>query len=182
MWSDKNCGLYLANKVLYTNCQSWPLPLTSWPKIDRVPSLVLLNLHVKFVSDWTKTAVCFLLIRLYKQITCTKWIVFLLSSRLTLKFESDLTRTVVCIVPTRFNSQSAKVEIDLWFPQPKINRVPTLINYNSNVNLKVIGQKMWSVSCPQCLFYRQRAKVDVDLWPHYPKSIDFLLLLWTTYM
>ena len=39
-WSGKNCSLYPAHKVLYKECQSWPWPLTPWPKINRVPPLI----------------------------------------------------------------------------------------------------------------------------------------------
>ena len=44
-------------KVLYIECQSWPWPLNPWPKINRVPPLIIHNLHVKFESDWTNTVV-----------------------------------------------------------------------------------------------------------------------------
>ena len=41
MWSLKAIWqkLYHAHKVLCTECQSWPWPLTPWPKMDRVPPL-----------------------------------------------------------------------------------------------------------------------------------------------
>ena len=51
-WSDKNCSLYRVHKVLHTECQSWPWPLTPLPKINRVPPLIIHNLHAKFESYW----------------------------------------------------------------------------------------------------------------------------------
>ena len=66
-WLVKNCSRYRAHKVLYTECQSWPWPLTPWPKINRVPPLIIHNLHVKFESDWAKTVVCILPTRSYTQ-------------------------------------------------------------------------------------------------------------------
>ena len=51
--------------------QSWPWPLTSWPKINRVPPLIIHNLQVKFESDWAKTVVCILPKVLY--IECQSW-------------------------------------------------------------------------------------------------------------
>ena len=42
----------------YTDCQSCPWPLTMWPKNNRVPPLIIHNLHVKFESDWAKSVVC----------------------------------------------------------------------------------------------------------------------------
>ena len=50
--------LYPAHKVLYTQCRSWPWLLTPWLKINRVPPLIIHNLHVKFESDLAKTVVC----------------------------------------------------------------------------------------------------------------------------
>ena len=59
-WSGKNCSLYMycMQKVLYTECQSWPWPLTPWPQIKRVPPLIMKNLYLKFESDWAKSLVC----------------------------------------------------------------------------------------------------------------------------
>ena len=64
---DSNSSLYRVHMVLYTECQSWPWPLTLRPKINRVPPLIVHNLHVKFESDWTKTVVCILPTRSYIQ-------------------------------------------------------------------------------------------------------------------
>ena len=63
----KNCSLYRVNKVLYTECKSWPWPLTPWPQINRFPPFIINNLHVKFKSDWAKTAVCIVSTRSYTQ-------------------------------------------------------------------------------------------------------------------
>ena len=49
--------------------QSLPWPMTLWPKINRVPSLIINNLHVKFESDWAKTVVCIVSTRSYTQST-----------------------------------------------------------------------------------------------------------------
>ena len=45
--------------------QSWPWPMTPWPKMNRVSLLIIHNLHVKFGSDWAKTVVCILPTRSY---------------------------------------------------------------------------------------------------------------------
>ena len=66
-WLGKNWSRYCVHKVLYTECQSWPWPLTPWPKINRVPPLIINNLHVKFESDWAKTVVCIVSTRSYTQ-------------------------------------------------------------------------------------------------------------------
>ena len=50
-----------------TEYQSWPLPLTSWPKINRVPPLIIHNFYVKFKSDLVRTAVCIVSKRSYTQ-------------------------------------------------------------------------------------------------------------------
>ena len=68
-WLNKTCSLYHDHKVSYIEYQSWPRPLTLWPKINRVPLLIIHNLHVKIERDWTKTAVCIMPTRFYKQST-----------------------------------------------------------------------------------------------------------------
>ena len=65
-WMNFNCSRYCAHKALYTECQNWPWPLTSWPKINRVPPLIIHNLNVKFESDWTKTVAYILATRSYR--------------------------------------------------------------------------------------------------------------------
>ena len=45
--------------------QSWPWPLTPWPIINRVPPLIIHNLHVKFESVWAKTVVAIVPTRSY---------------------------------------------------------------------------------------------------------------------
>ena len=71
MWSLKaigrNCSCYHVHNVLYTECQNWPWPLTPWPKINRVPPLIIHNLHVKFESDCSKTVITIVSIRSYTQ-------------------------------------------------------------------------------------------------------------------
>ena len=66
-WLDKYCSCYRVHKVLNTECRSWPWPLTSWPKINRVLSLPIHNLHVKFESDGAKTVVAIVPTRSYTQ-------------------------------------------------------------------------------------------------------------------
>ena len=126
-WLDINCSLYCANNALYTECQSWPL--TPWSKINRVPPLIISNLHVKFESDWAKTIDCIVSTRSHTQSAKVdlwprdpKSIGFLLSSSTThhnVKFESDWAKIVVYILPTRSYRQSAKVDLDLWSCDPK---------------------------------------------------------------
>ena len=76
-----------------------------------------------------------------------------------------------------FYVQSAKVDLDLWPPWPKINRVPPLIMANVHVNFESDCAKTVVAIVPT-RFYVQSAKIDLDLWPRDPKSIGFLLSSW----
>ena len=71
MWSLKVieliCSLYCAHKAIYTECKNWPWPLTPWSKINWVPPLLIINLHVKFEKDSTQTVICILSTRSYTQ-------------------------------------------------------------------------------------------------------------------
>ena len=100
----------------YTQCQNWPWSLIPWPQINRVPPLIILNLHVKFKRDWTITA--------------------------------------VFIVSTKLCKQSAKVDLDIWPHDPK--SIGFLISLSTTCmwSLKVIGQKLQPVSCPQSFIHR----------------------------
>ena len=66
-WLGKKCSRYRVHKVLYTECHGWPWPLTPWPKINRVPPLIIHNLHMKIESDWAKTVVAIVPTRSYTQ-------------------------------------------------------------------------------------------------------------------
>ena len=111
--------MYRVHKVLYTECQSWPWPLTPWHKINRVPSIIIHNSHAKFESDWAKT--------------------------------------VVCIMPTRSYTHSAEVDLNLWLRDPK--SIGFLLSSSTTYmwSLKLIGQKLWSLSCPQGRVWRNHA-------------------------
>ena len=71
MWSMKVIGQKLKSLLcpqgLIHRVPKWPWPLTSWPKINRVPPLIIHNLHMKFESDWAKTVVCIVSTRSYTQ-------------------------------------------------------------------------------------------------------------------
>ena len=129
------------NKVLYTECHSWPWPLTPWPKINRIPPLIIHNLHVKFESDWAKTVVAIVSTKSYTQSP-------------HVKFESDWAKTVVAIVSTRSYTHSVTVDLDFWPRDPK--SIGFLLSSSTTYmwSLKVIGQKLWSLSCPQSLIHR----------------------------
>ena len=58
-WLGENCCLYSFHKVLYIECQSWPWSLNSWPKINKLPPLIIHNLHVKFERGWKKNFSCY---------------------------------------------------------------------------------------------------------------------------
>ena len=147
MWSLKvirqKTSLYTANKVLFTKCQSWPWPLTPWPKINRVPPLVFHNLHWKSENDWAKTIVCKVSTMYYTQCKSWPWPMtpwpkinrapLLIIHNLHVKSESDWAKTIVCIVSTRSYTQSAKRWPWPMTPWPKINRVPPLIIHNLHV-------------------------------------------------
>ena len=55
-WLNKKCSLYHAHKVLQRvpKAQSWPWPLTLWPKVKRIFLLIINNFCVKFENDCTK--------------------------------------------------------------------------------------------------------------------------------
>ena len=128
-WLGKNWSRYRVHKVLYTDCQSWPWPLTPWAKINRVPPLIIHNLHMKLESDWVKTVVAIMSTRSYTNCHSWPWpltpwpkinrVPSLIIHNLHVKFESDWAKTVVAIVSTRFYTQSAKVDLDLWPREPK---------------------------------------------------------------
>ena len=100
----KNHSLHRIYMVLYTECQR--------PKINRVPTLIINNLHVKFENDWTKIiVVCIVLTQLYTQSAKVYLDIWpkinrdppLINNNLHMTFESDLAKTIFCIlvVPTR---------------------------------------------------------------------------------
>ena len=57
----------IVSTMYYTQCQSWPWPMTPWPKINRIIPLIIHNIHVKSESDWAKTIVCIVSTRSYTQ-------------------------------------------------------------------------------------------------------------------
>ena len=57
----------IVSTMYYTQCQKWPWPMTPWPKINRVPPLIIHNLHGKSESDVAKTIVCIVPTRSYTQ-------------------------------------------------------------------------------------------------------------------
>ena len=62
-----DCSCYRAHKALYTECQMWPWILTQWSKINRLPPLIIHNLHMEFESHWAKTVVSIVSTRSYTQ-------------------------------------------------------------------------------------------------------------------
>ena len=189
MWSLK----VIAHKVIYTEWQSWPWHLTQWPKINRVPPLIIHNLHVKFESDWAKTAVCIVSkSSLYTECqswpwTLTLWhkinrVPSLIIHNLHVKFNLKLIKQklhLYCVQKVFYTEcQSWPWPLTLW---PKINRVPSLIIHNLHVKFENDWAKT-AVCIVSTRSYTQSAKVDFDLWPHDSKSIGFLLSSSTTYM
>ena len=87
--------------------------------------------------------------------------------QLTVKFEINWAKTVVCSLSIMSFTQSVKV--DLW--PCDLKSIGFLLSSRTVYmwSLKVIGQKLKSVSCPQGFI----AKVDLDLWSRDPKSIGF---------
>ena len=145
-WLGKNCSLYRAHKVLYTECQSWTWPLTQWPKINRVPPLIINNLHVKFESHREVTVVCILPTR-----------------QSTMDGRTDAhTRSL-----TQPHTNGC-ITISLT-PWHKINRVPPLIIHNLHVKFGSDWAKA-VVAIVSTRSYIQSAKVDLGLLPHDPKS------------
>ena len=149
-WLGKNCSRYRVHKVLYTECHSWPWPLTPWPKINRVPPLIIHNL-CEVWKWWVKNCSRY---RAHKVLhtECQSWpwpltpwpkinrVPPFIIHNLHVKFESDWSKTVVAIVPTRPCTQSAKVDLDLWPGDPKL--IGFLLSSSTTYmwNLKVIRQ------------------------------------------
>ena len=73
----------------------------------------------------------------------------LIIDNLHVKYESDWAKTVVCILPTRSYTQSAKVDLDLWPPDQKSIGFFLSPSTTYMWSLKVIGQKLQSLLCPQ---------------------------------
>ena len=106
---------------------------------EKGPSLIN-NLHMKFASDQAKTValscpqgfkgIVLNLTLAFDHATKINKVLALIIHNLHVKFESDRANTVVCIMPTRFYIQSAKVDLNLWLREPKINRVLPLIIHN----------------------------------------------------
>ena len=121
-----------------------------WPQINRVPPLIIHNLHVKFESDWAKSVAFIVSTRSYTQsakvdldlLPKINRVPPLIINNLYVKFESDWAITVVCILSTRSYSQSAKVDLDLWPCDPK--SIGFLLSSSTTYmwSMKVIGQKL----------------------------------------
>ena len=152
MWSLKVIGQKLKS-LLCPQGQSWPWPLTPWPKINWIRPLIMVNVHVKFESDWAKTEVAIVSTRSYTQsgkVDLDLWpcdpkinrVPPLIINNLHVKFESDWAKTVVCIVSTRSYTQSAKVDLDLWPRDPKSIGFLLSSWWMCMWSLKVIGQKL----------------------------------------
>ena len=129
MWSGKKCSLYRVHKVLYTEFQSWPWPLIPWPKINRVPLLIIHNWNVKFESDQEKKCSLYRVHKvLYTEFQSWPWPLIpwpkinrgfpLVIHKWHVKFESDGTKRVFCIVSTR---QSAMDALTDSLTQPHMN-------------------------------------------------------------
>ena len=186
-----SCSLYCANKALYAECQSWPWPMTLCPQINRVPPLIIHNLHVKFESDWTKAVVCIVSTRSYTQSRKIdldlwprdpKWIGFLLSPSTTYMWSLKVIGKNNSIYRVH---KVLYTECQRWpwplTPWLKINRVPPLIIHNLHVKFESNWTKI-VVCIVSTRSYTHSAKVDLDLWPRDPKSIGFLLSSSTIYL
>ena len=163
-WLGKNCSLYRADKVLYTECQIWPWPMISWPNsigfLLSSPKTCIWSLKeiglklqslscaqkfckqsAKFVDIWPHdpTSIEFLLLHV--------------------KFESDWVKTAVCIMPTKFYTQSAKGDLYLWPRDTKSIGFPF-----HHHQLRCEVWKRFDFCIVSTRFYTQSAKVDLDLW------------------
>ena len=181
----------IVSTMYYTQCQSWPWPMTPLPKINWDPPPIIHNLHVKSESDWAKTIVCIVSIRSYTQcqswpwpmtpwpkinrvhpphhpqLTCEDW--KWLGYNCSLYHVHTILYTVYQCGPWPLT------------PWPKINRVPPLIIHN----LHMKSESDWAktgVGIVSTRSYTQSAKVDIDLWYCDLKLIGSLLSSSTTYM
>ena len=176
-----NRSRYCTHKALYTECQRWPWPLTPWPQINRVPPLIIHNLHVKFKSDCAKTVVCILSTRSYTQSDKVDLDLWPRHPHLTCEVWKWLGKS--CSVYRVHKVLYTECQSWPWplTPWPKINRVPSFIIYNLPVKFESDWAKI-VVSIVSTRSYTLSAEVDLDLWPCDPKSIGFLLSSSTTYM
>ena len=130
---------------------------------------------MKYESDWSKTGCIVPTHFIYRvpklTLTFDPWpknnrILPLIIYNLHAKF---VKKTVVCIMPSRFYKQSAKVDFDLWPCNPKPKGFLLSSSTMCMGSLKVIGQKLYSVSCPQGFKHRvPKLTLTFDL-----KSIGF---------
>ena len=142
-WSGENCSLYQGNDVSQAEWQSWPWPLILQPKINRVTLLIMPKLHMKFESDWAKTAIYIVSTRFYTQsANVDLWprnptsIEFLLLSSSTTACEVWVKN---CSPYCAHNVKYTECQIWPWplTPQPKINRVPP--RTIQNLHLKFVS-------------------------------------------
>ena len=175
-------------RSLYTECHSWPWPLTLWPKISRVSLLIIHNLHMKIESDWAKTVVAIVPTRSYTQSAAVDLDLWPLDPKSIGLLFSSFTAYMwsLKVIGQKLLSLSChQVKCDGWpWPLtlwPKINRVPPLIIHNLHVKFESDWAKT-VVAIVSTRSYTLSATVDLDLWPLDPKSIGFLLSSSTTYM
>ena len=134
--------------------ESWSWPLTSWPKINRVPPLIMNKQLTCEVWKWPSKNCSLYHAHNVLQRTYESWpwplipwpkinrFPPLIMNNLHIKFESDRAKTVVCIVPTRFYRLSAKVDLGLWPRDPKSIGFLLSSWWMCKWSLKVIGQKL----------------------------------------
>ena len=170
--------------MYYTQCQSWPWPLTPWPKINRVPPLIIHNLHMKSESDWAKTIVCIVSTMYYTQSAKVDLDLWSHDPK-SIGFTYEVWKWLECKCSLYHVHKVFYTECQCWpWPltqRPKINRVPPLIIHN----LHVKSESDWAktvVGIVSIRSYTQSAKVDFDLWSRDSKSIGSVLSYSTTYM
>ena len=153
--------------------QSWPWSMTPWPKINRVPPLIIHNLHVKFESDWAKTEVAIVSTRSYTQ---------------SAKVDLDLWPCDPKSIGSSSHHPQLTCEVLKWFgknwsrycvhkvlytkcqswpwpltPWPKINRFLLSSSTTYMWSFKVIWQKLKSLLCPQGLISNPRSFFQSNL-------------------
>ena len=150
----------------------------------------MVNVHVKFESDGAKAVVAIVSTMPYTQSAkswpwpLTLWpqinrVPPLIIHNLNVKFESDWAKTVVCILSTRSYTQITKVDLDLWPRDLKLIGFLLSSWWRCKWSLKLIGQKLWSLSCPQGKVGRTHARTHPPTHepthsPNHPRTAELL--------
>ena len=126
--------------------------MTPWPKINRVPPLIIHNLQVKSESDWAITVICIMSTKSYTKsanvdidlwLRDLKSIWFLLWSSTTCMWSLKVIGLNICSRYCVHKVLYTECQSWLWplIPWPKIKSVPPLIIHNLHVKFESAWSK-----------------------------------------